>query len=118
MMYKPGLHVLGELKTSSINLLVDAAAAQGFVDNRIDYYSLHKLADHYHSFGENSGFTGIVCLTESHISLHTWPEFGYLTIDIYLSNYEQVNNGKAQAFFDDCIQYFECSQYNKTELNR
>jgi S-adenosylmethionine decarboxylase len=29
------------------------------------------------------GMTGIVLLSESHISIHTWPEFGYVAVDIY-----------------------------------
>lgn len=29
------------------------------------------------------GMTGIVLLAESHISIHTWPEFGYVAVDIY-----------------------------------
>jgi S-adenosylmethionine decarboxylase proenzyme len=29
------------------------------------------------------GITGVVLLTESHISIHTWPEFGYAAIDIF-----------------------------------
>lgn len=116
--YQPGLHVLGELHTSSEHLLIAVEAVRTFIDDRIVHYGLHKLGDHYHSFGAHSGYTGIVCLTESHISLHTWPEFGYLTLDVYLSNYEQVNDGKAQSFFEDCVKYFECSKFTKTELKR
>jgi S-adenosylmethionine decarboxylase len=29
------------------------------------------------------GLTGFVLLAESHISIHTWPEFGYTAIDIF-----------------------------------
>lgn len=29
------------------------------------------------------GMSGIVLLAESHISLHTWPEYGYAAIDVY-----------------------------------
>ncbi|MFH1462548.1 MAG: adenosylmethionine decarboxylase [bacterium] len=35
-----------------------------------------------HKF-EPQGITGIVLLAESHIALHTWPEFNYVAIDIY-----------------------------------
>ena len=118
MPYTPGLHILGELHTSEVHLLVDVTAAQSFIDDKIASYGLHKLGAHYHSFGSDSGYTGIVCLTESHISLHTWPEHGYLTLDVYLSNYLQVNDGKAQGFFEDCVQYFQCKHVSRTELRR
>lgn len=29
------------------------------------------------------GMSGIVLLAESHISLHAWPEYGYVAIDVY-----------------------------------
>lgn len=29
------------------------------------------------------GITGVVLLVESHIAIHTWPEFNYVAIDIY-----------------------------------
>lgn len=31
----------------------------------------------------NQGITGVVILSESHIALHSWPEYGYLAIDIF-----------------------------------
>ncbi len=29
------------------------------------------------------GISGVVVLAESHISIHTWPELGYASLDIY-----------------------------------
>ena len=37
-----------------------------------------------HHFGPGHGVTGVALLAESHISIHTWPEFGYAAIDIFL----------------------------------
>ncbi|MEI6233653.1 MAG: adenosylmethionine decarboxylase [Planctomycetota bacterium] len=36
----------------------------------------------FHHFAPN-GVTGMLCLAESHIAIHTWPETGYVAIDIY-----------------------------------
>ena len=30
------------------------------------------------------GVAGVLVLSESHISIHTWPEFGYAAIDIFM----------------------------------
>lgn len=30
-----------------------------------------------------AGMTGVAVLAESHISVHTWPEFGYAAVDIF-----------------------------------
>ncbi|MCM8791924.1 MAG: adenosylmethionine decarboxylase [Candidatus Omnitrophica bacterium] len=29
------------------------------------------------------GITGVILLAESHISLHTWPEYGYAAVDVF-----------------------------------
>ena len=40
------------------------------------------LKAHFHQFSP-SGITGFLLLAESHISVHTWPEEGLATIDIF-----------------------------------
>jgi len=35
-----------------------------------------------HKF-QPQGITGVVLLAESHIAIHTWPEFNYTAIDVY-----------------------------------
>src|SRR3954463_14337745 len=37
-----------------------------------------------HSFGPGSGVTGVALLAESHISIHTWPEFGTACVDLFM----------------------------------
>ena len=39
------------------------------------------LSDKFHKF-EPVGVTGFVTLAESHISVHTWPEYEFATVDI------------------------------------
>ncbi len=37
-----------------------------------------------HHFGEGLGVTGVLILAESHMSIHSWPEFGYAAIDVFV----------------------------------
>lgn len=37
----------------------------------------------WHVFGGEGGITGLVLLTESHLTCHTYPEFGLATINLY-----------------------------------
>ena len=42
------------------------------------------LHSFFHVFSENNGITGILALAESHISIHTWPEYSFVAVDIYM----------------------------------
>ncbi|OGO31531.1 MAG: S-adenosylmethionine decarboxylase proenzyme [Chloroflexi bacterium RBG_16_56_11] len=40
------------------------------------------LGDSFHRFSPQ-GVSGVVVIAESHLSVHTWPEFGYAAVDIF-----------------------------------
>jgi S-adenosylmethionine decarboxylase len=42
------------------------------------------LHTYFHKFDRGEGVTGVVALSESHISIHTWPEYGFMAIDIFM----------------------------------
>lgn len=42
------------------------------------------LTERWHHFGSGFGYTGVVVLAESHISVHTYPENGYAGVDIFV----------------------------------
>jgi len=44
------------------------------------------LHDYSHNFENTNGFTGIICLSESHISVHTWPENFKMCLDVFMCN--------------------------------
>jgi S-adenosylmethionine decarboxylase len=37
-----------------------------------------------HRFASSGGITGVAVLAESHISIHTWPEFAYAAVDVFM----------------------------------
>lgn len=39
---------------------------------------------HMHHFTPNGGVSGVAVLSESHISIHSWPEHGYAALDIFM----------------------------------
>jgi len=55
-------------------LLCEAAAAGGAT----------VLFQHFHKFGDQGGVTGVLILAESHITVHTWPEYNYAAFDIFM----------------------------------
>jgi len=117
MPYQPGLHILSEFTTEKIGLLSGSDDCRQLFDQLISTYSLQKVGEVYHDF-EGGGFTAVVCLTESHISIHTWPEFGLATFDVFLSNYQRENDEKASALYQKVIEFFGATELKKTQLKR
>ena len=46
---------------------------------------------HLHPFEINGGISGVAVLAESHISVHTWPEFGFAAFDIFMCGDSEPN---------------------------
>jgi S-adenosylmethionine decarboxylase proenzyme len=42
------------------------------------------LHSYFHKFDQGNGVTGVIALSESHISVHTWPEHRYMAIDVFM----------------------------------
>ena len=98
-----GLHLIGDLYgcTCDSKLMLEAQHLEDFCKERVAAAGLTAVGALFHSFGEGGGVTGVVVLAESHLSIHTWPEAGYVTLDVYVCNYSTNNRPKAQQLFDD-----------------
>ena len=53
----------------------------------------------FHEFNP-FGISGVVVIAESHLAIHTWPEAGFVTVDVYVCNYTTDNTAKAQRLFE------------------
>jgi len=115
--YTPGLHLIATLHSDNTALLAGYAGFKSLADDLTGAFDLQKLGEVYHDF-EPGGFTGIICLSESHLSVHTWPEFGKINLDIYLSNFQRVNNGTVRAIFDRIAAYFEAEVISENQIIR
>jgi S-adenosylmethionine decarboxylase len=60
------------------------------------------------------GVSGVVVISESHISTHTWPEDGYVALDIYTCG-KHVDPEKAVVF---AVEAFGSSTSHITEITR
>ena len=115
--YSPGLHKLVTLEVENINKLLSSKDFIAFSEDLILKYDLEKVGISQHDF-ENNSFTIAICLKESHICIHTWPEFQQLTLDVYLCNYLQDNTDKVKAITNAYIAYFEAKILKDFEINR
>ncbi|MCC9072156.1 S-adenosylmethionine decarboxylase [Flavobacterium sp. F-65] len=115
--YSPGLHKLVTLHVDKIQKLMDSKGFVAVTNSILETYQLEKVGVIVHDF-ENDSFTISFCLKESHICIHTWPEYNQLTLDVYLCNYQQDNSQKVRQVMDDYITYFEGTIIKDFEINR
>lgn len=81
------------VRYAGAHLIVDMWGGQRLDDLKHIEATLKKCADacdatllhvQLHHFNENNGVTGVAVLAESHITLHTWPEFDYAAFDVFM----------------------------------
>ncbi|MVN78170.1 S-adenosylmethionine decarboxylase [Hymenobacter sp. HMF4947] len=104
--YAPGLHVLATFGAPAARLR-DAAGSQRFFAALVAQLGLTSVGEVYHVFAENAGFTAVLALTESHLSIHTWPEHELATFDVFLSNFRQDNHATVRAVYQATLAFFE-----------
>lgn len=64
--------------------LRDLAALRRLCARLIDQLDLHVIGEGlWHQFPAPGGVTGLFLLTESHLALHTYPESGIATFNLY-----------------------------------
>ncbi len=114
--YNPGLHIVATFQSATA-ALQDVDECRKFFDQLVSSLLLSKVGEVYYEF-DNGGFTAVICLTESHASIHTWPEHGLATFDVFLSNFQKDNSEKARAFYDATLRFFEGTEINKQEISR
>ena len=53
-------------------------------DRIVDELDLHPIGPpHWHRFPNAGGLTGIWMLSESHLAIHTFPEFGSICVNLF-----------------------------------
>ena len=95
-----GIHLLGEWYGCPADepLLTQADALRDLCRQAVDESGLTIVGDRFFQF-EPQGVTGTVLLAESHLAIHTWPEAGFVTVDVYVCNYTTDNTAKAERVF-------------------
>jgi S-adenosylmethionine decarboxylase len=117
MSYQPGTHIIASLQATNPELLMEHEGFRHLINELIQKHALQKLGEVYHDFTP-AGFTAVICLSESHISIHTWPEHGLVNLDIYLSNFQRNNDGTTNAIYQSLKEFFAASVSQEQFLTR
>ncbi len=97
-----GRHVISELwgcNTEKLNdmkfieeTFVDAALRSGAEVREVAF---HKFAPH--------GVSGVVIISESHLTIHSFPEHGYASIDVYTCG-DRIDPNVAANFIAEALE--------------
>jgi S-adenosylmethionine decarboxylase proenzyme len=94
-----GLHLTADLHGCSAVAppMSDVAALRRLCLVAVAGAGLQAVGELFHPFPAPGGVTGVVLLSESHLAVHTWPELGAVTLDVYVCNLHGDNSGRAEA---------------------
>jgi S-adenosylmethionine decarboxylase proenzyme len=104
-----GLHIIGDLYNCAPGeLLSGAPQLRRLCIDACRRVGLTVLGEHFYQFEgvdatQAGGTTGAVVLAESHLAIHTWPERGQATLDVYVCNVTADNSRKAERLYECLI---------------
>lgn len=79
-----GKHVYGNLYGVDPEKLWDEESLKSIVVEAAKIANMHLVELKSWKFtGHHGGVSVIALVLESHIAIHTWPDYGYATVDVY-----------------------------------
>lgn len=112
-----GLHILSNFESTQFDLTLNFNSFKEFIKDAVRKAGLNQVGEAWHNF-EGGGFTGVLCLAESHLSIHTWPHDNYITFDIYLSNHSNDNSSKARDLYELVLVFFDATVIQEKSITR
>ncbi len=77
-----GRHIIADLSGCNSQLISSVDFVKKTLEEAVVKAKATIISSRFHQFTP-IGVSGIILLSESHCSIHTWPEEGYAAIDIY-----------------------------------
>ena len=77
-----GTHLLLDLKDCDKEVLNDLTFLKDSLLAAAVEAGATVLGESFHRFSPQ-GVSGVVIIAESHLFIHTWPEYGYAAVDIF-----------------------------------
>ncbi|MEE9443975.1 MAG: adenosylmethionine decarboxylase [candidate division Zixibacteria bacterium] len=81
-MKKLGRHLLAEFTDCDSRILTDHELLQKILTDAARESGATIVQTVFHDYNPH-GFSGVIVIAESHIAIHTWPEYGYIAADFF-----------------------------------
>jgi S-adenosylmethionine decarboxylase len=121
-----GLHLTADLRgcAPAQRAMTELDALRALCLQAVREAGLLPVGELFHRFPQPAGasapggITGVVLLAESHLAVHTWPELGAVTLDVYVCNFGAENSGRAHALMDALVGAFAPAKVERHALQR
>jgi S-adenosylmethionine decarboxylase proenzyme len=77
-----GRHLLVEYYNCDSKILTDIGCVEDIMVNAAKKAKARIVDVVFHTFNPH-GISGVVVIQESHLAIHTWPEFAFASVDIF-----------------------------------
>lgn len=108
-----GLHIIADLYGVNPEFIDKEEDIRHLLENSVKAGNLTKISSHFYQFNPH-GATGIILLAESHISIHTWPEYQSATVDVFTCG----DSSKAYRAMDYIINTLQPAHIDKKVFDR
>lgn len=107
-----GNHILVEFMNCEPHIMNDVAAIERDMVGAAQKAGATVINSTFHHFSPY-GVSGVVVIQESHLAIHTWPEYGYAAVDLFTC-------GEMDAWisFDFLKECFGAKSYSAIEMKR
>ncbi len=123
-----GLHLTADLRGCAPDqpLMTQPAQLRQLCLAAAQEAGLHAVGELFHRFEPSAptqahamaGITGVVLLAQSHLAVHTWPEFGAVTIDVFVCNFQGDDTRGARIAMQRLIDAFAPREVSRQQLQR
>ncbi len=107
-----GNHILVEFMNCEPHIMNDVAAIERDMVGAAQKAGATVINSTFHHFSPY-GVSGVVVIQESHLAIHTWPEYGYAAVDLFTCG--EMN---AWISFDHLKECFGAKSYSALEMKR
>jgi S-adenosylmethionine decarboxylase len=112
-LYALGTHLLIELKECNPEILKNLEKVRSAMISAAREARATIIDVSFREFNP-FGISGIVVIAESHLTIHTWPEYGYAAVDIFTCG-DSIKSDIAASYL---IEHFECKDPSILEMKR
>ncbi|TYP59865.1 adenosylmethionine decarboxylase proenzyme [Thermosediminibacter litoriperuensis] len=108
-----GRHILAEIYDCDPNVLNDRDLIEEIMVKAALEAGAEVREVAFHKFSPQ-GVSGVVVISESHLTVHTWPELGYAAVDVFTCG-DKVNPWDACNYI---AERFEAKHMTASEVKR